>query len=193
MLPLRAPIPIVTLFLSAACQPKEGASSRTETSPSESGGVVTTGSLEFPPVECHRHGEEGVCPSGQICVFQDGGCDLVEIPQCGNLGTTGPGGTSDTTTDTTGTTDMPGTTGPADPAPEKCWDARSTYTCTPIPEHCMSAMSQQALADCIRDEYICYDPLDKRHFEDGLLTCPTYIFCWEGGDYSYDYCELDCF
>ena len=57
----------------------------------------------------------------------------------------------------------------------------------------MSAMSQQALADCILDEYICYDPLDKRHFEEGLLTCPIYIFCWEGGDYSYGYCELDCF
>ena len=179
--------------------------------------MVTSGSPEFPAVHC---GDE-ICPSGQLCVHQSGDCHLVEMPPCEQPGTTidltdtthasattetsSTTGTSDTvgttgTTDTSGTsgtTDATGTndtSGTADPGSIKCWDYRSTHTCKPIPLVCITATSQQALADCILDQNFCpYDPSNQGYFEDGELACPTEHLCWEGGDYQYGYCNFDCF
>lgn len=156
MLPLRAPIPLVTLFLSAACQPKDKTTaSDTETDETSSGAPTTSDISEwFPPVACG----DVVCPAGEFCLYQEDECFLKEAPDDPETGTSG--GTY------------------------PCLDTMTTETCTRIPEDCRT--DPQSLKSCLEslDDFCSWYTYDD--FSNGTLRCeevpcqefPVYSYCY---------------
>lgn len=197
MLHPRAPIPIVTLVLSAACQPKDVGSTSTDTGAtgsdtsgpsgatggtsgtSDTGGAsgtdTPTGSTTseppvFPAIQC----DDMLCSPGKFCLFKYDYCTLVPEEPCDD--------------NTTGDDDTTGDASTGTPDQEYCWALPDIYACKPIPQDCRSfTIESSEFAECI--EYYYDGPCPTiNEFEDGTLRCQRY-FCQEGLYYGYcDYC-----
>lgn len=187
---VRARIPLLPLFLSAACQPKvmdtsgtdtgagatntsgsdTGAPTSTsnpDTSSSDTGASTSTSNpdtgpdpSQWPSVECG----DKICPAGQICVDPPPACEVVPSFPCETDGTTGYD------------------TGSSTP----CYVETETQPkCRPVPRECLEAEDGKLCVET-SDELCSYG---GEFSDDSVLRCKfnTVDLC-EEGDPPYGYC-----